>query len=390
MERGQGPYLWDVDGNQYIDYCMGWGPLIFGHSHPPTEEKLKQVLRHGWCLGTAEKFSLELAELIVSHIPWVEKIRFVNSGTEAVMSAIRLARAVGGRSKIIKFEGCYHGHADHLLIKAGSGLAEMAQPSSAGIPPTIIQDTLVLPLDDATAFETTMNQWGSEVAAVIIEPLPANYGLLPQDYEFLKHIEIKTKQCGALLIFDEVITGFRVAFGGMAEKLNIQPDLVTYGKILGGGLPVGAYAGKKDFMDLVAPSGPVYQAGTLSANPLAMAAGLSTLQELLTQLPFATLQQKTEHFCSELESVHKLKHPEAGFKLQNFGSMFWMSWTQKPVKSVRDFSKEQSNRFGKIFHALLAKGIYLSPSAFEVGFLSTTHSDLVLEATLDAWRGVCG
>jgi glutamate-1-semialdehyde 2,1-aminomutase len=271
MTGGAGALLRDVDGRDYVDYCMAFGPLIFGHADPAIRSAAEAALARGWSLGTAEPYSLDLAELITSRVPWVESIRFVNSGTEAVMSALRVARAATQRSKILKFEGCYHGHTDSMLLRAGSGLAEAPVPDSAGLAPDVVQETLVTVLDDERAAEAMFAQAGGEIAAVIIEPLPANYGLLPQRAEYLRTLARLAKSHGALLIFDEVITGFRVGFGGYAAFSGITPDLVTYGKVIGGGFPVGAYGGRRELMELVAPAGPVYQAGTLSANPLALA-----------------------------------------------------------------------------------------------------------------------
>jgi glutamate-1-semialdehyde 2,1-aminomutase len=280
MTGGAGALLRDVDGREYVDYCMAFGPLILGHANAQVRAAAQATLERGWSLGTAEPYSLELAELITGRLPWVQSIRFVNSGTEAVMSALRVARAATERSKILKFEGCYHGHTDSMLLRAGSGLAEAPLPDSAGLAPDVVQETLVAPLDDEGALDSIFARHGTQIAAVIIEPLPANYGLLPQRLEYLQHIARVARAHGALLIFDEVISGFRLGFGGYAASSGIHPDLVTFGKVIGGGFPVGAYGGRRDLMELVAPVGPVYQAGTLSANPLAMCAGLATLRRL--------------------------------------------------------------------------------------------------------------
>ena len=307
IESARGAELVDVDGNRYVDFCMSWGPLLFGHQDPEIAEAVRGALSRGWSYGTAEPYSLELAELITSHVPWAEKIRFVNSGTEAVMSALRVARAATGRSKILKFDGCYHGHADSMLVRAGSGLAEMASPDSAGVSKDVAAETIVVPLDDLKAVEAAFAAHGSEIAAVIVEPVPANNGLLLQREDFLAKLSAIARKAGALVIFDEVITGFRVAFGGMAERTGLKPDLVTYGKVIGGGFPVGAYGGRADLMDMVAPSGPVYQAGTLSANPVAMTAGLAMLKKLLRDKPYAKLEQKTEVLAAALEKAGAMR-----------------------------------------------------------------------------------
>lgn len=300
FSEANGAYLKSVEGKDYIDYCLSFGPLLFGHRHPEIQEVVEDTVRKAWSFGACEPYSLELAEFITSRIPWAEKIRFVNSGTEAVMSALRVARAATGRSKILKFDGCYHGHLDQLLVKSGSGLAGLSSSDSKGIGPEIIQNTLVLPLDDEIALEELFQTQGNQIACLIIEPIPANYGLLPQRTEFLKKCRELTTKYGALLLFDEVISGFRVSFQGMAGITGIVPDLVCYGKIIGGGFPVGAYAGKKELMDLVAPSGPVYQAGTLSANPIGMRAGLKTLTKAWNENPYPGLETKTKNSLQEL------------------------------------------------------------------------------------------
>ncbi len=391
IESAQGSELLDVDGNRYIDFCMSWGPLIFGHQDGDVAEAVKSAMTRGWTYGAAEPYSLELAELMTSHIPWVEKVRFVNSGTEAVMSALRVARAATGRHKVVKFDGCYHGHLDSLLVRAGSGLAEMASPDSAGVPPHVAADTLVVPLNDLDAFRKVMDEHGHEVCVVAIEPLPANNGLLMQTGEFLCEMASITRKHGALLLFDEVISGFRVAFGGMAELTQIKPDLVCYGKIIGGGFPVGAYGGRADLMDLVAPAGPVYQAGTLSGNPVAMTAGIATLKKLLRENPYARLEEKTRVFA---ERVQKAAQKSAPFpvQVQRFSSLMWtvMGAPQSRdglARSLPEIPEEQKARFAKLFHALLAQGVYLAPSGFEVSFLSTVHTDEQLDRVIAAIEG---
>ncbi len=374
IREARGCRLTDVDGNTYIDFCMSWGPLPFGHGDPEVHEATRSALSRGWSYGAAETGSLELAELMTSRLPWVEKLRFVNSGTEAVMSALRVARAATGRARVIKFEGCYHGHVDSMLVKAGSGLADMAQPDSAGIAKHVAADTLVAPLDDEARVRELFDAQPGEVAALIIEPLPANYGLLVQRADFLKEIAGIARRHGALVIFDEVISGFRIGFGGMAAQLGIAPDLVTYGKVIGGGFPVGAYGGRAALMDLVAPVGPVYQAGTLSANPVAMAAGLATLRKLDTAPPYAALEASTRSFAAQMTATARAKGFEP-FAVQHASSLFWpvLGEMRSAVRTVAAIPGTQRERFAKLFHALLDRGVYLAPSGFEVGFLSTAH-----------------
>jgi glutamate-1-semialdehyde 2,1-aminomutase len=382
MTAGSGAYLRDVDGRNYLDFCMAFGPLILGHADPQVRLAAEAALARGWSLGTAEPYSLELAELITARVPWVESIRFVNSGTEAVMSALRVARAATGRSKILKFEGCYHGHADSMLLRAGSGLAEAPLPDSAGLAPDVLQQTLICPLDDEAAVEALFARHAGEIAAVIIEPLPANYGLLPQRPEFLRSIARIARAHGALLIFDEVISGFRLSFQGYAGLIGIHPDLVTYGKVIGGGFPVGAYGGRRELMELVAPSGPVYQAGTLSANPLAMCAGLATLQRLEDGRLYQRLDALGDRLQRALSSV-------PGLALQRAGSVFWICCSAgglpaTPMRTPRSLPADAGQSFAALFHPLLERGIYLPPSAYEVGFLSAAHTDAHIDALAEA------
>jgi glutamate-1-semialdehyde 2,1-aminomutase len=384
MRSASGARLTDVDGREYLDFCMAFGPLILGHADPRVRAAAESALARGWSYGTAEPYSLELAELICSQVPWVESIRFVNSGTEAVMSALRVARAGTGRSRILKFEGCYHGHADSMLVRAGSGLAEAAVPDSAGLPPDVATDTLVAPLDDLPALERLFARHGTELAAVIIEPLPANFGLLPQRPEFLRALAQLARAHGSLLIFDEVISGFRVGFQGYAGLCGITPDLVTYGKVIGGGFPVGAYGGRRELMELVAPAGPVYQAGTLSANPLAMCAGLATLTQLLDGSVYRRLELLGVRLEAALEGLPQLA-------LQRVGSIFWpcLSALGRPLTPIRTpggFPPDAKQAFAGPFHALLERGIYLAPSAFEVGFLSAAHGEADVDALAAALR----
>ncbi|MDF3821142.1 glutamate-1-semialdehyde 2,1-aminomutase [Leptospira sp. 96542] len=383
FKSASGAKLISVEDKTYIDYCLSFGPLIFGHRHPEIQEVVEETINTAWSFGACEPYSLSLAEFITSNIPWVNKIRFVNSGTEAVMSALRVARAKTGRSKILKFDGCYHGHLDSLLVKAGSGLAGESSSDSLGIGTEMIQNTLVLPLDDEESLENLFQTFGEQIACVIIEPLPANFGLLVQRKSYLEKIYKLCRKYQTLLIFDEVISGFRVGFGGMAEFLNIQPDLVCYGKIIGGGFPVGAYAGSAELMDLVAPSGPVYQAGTLSANPIGMRAGLKTLQKLKIENPYPALERKTKDFTAKLTELIN-EYDSVEWEAVCFGSLFWLKEkTSKEIHSITEIPKNHKSQFAKIFHKLLNNGIYLAPSGYEVGFLSTAHTDNILADTLD-------
>jgi glutamate-1-semialdehyde 2,1-aminomutase len=383
--RGSGARLVDVDGRAYIDFCQSFGPLILGHADPDVTRAVHEAVNDGWSFGACEPYSLELAEWITSRLPWVERIRFVSSGTEAVMSALRVARAATGRSRILKFEGCYHGHADSMLVQAGSGLAGRVAASSAGIPDSILNDTLVVPLDDENALAEVFDRGGDSIAAVIVEPLPANYGLLPQRTEWLTAVAQRCRAHGALLILDEVISGFRVARGGMAELHSLKPDLVTYGKVIGGGFPVGAYAGRADLMDLVAPAGPVYQAGTLSANPVGMRAGLATLTKMNASGGWSELNARSAAFCDGLR--RDFARANLAVNVVSEGSIFWCHpRTEGPVRRVDAIPTGQSAWFRKLFHAALSRGVYLPPSGFEVCFLSVAHDD----ETLDAARKAIG
>jgi glutamate-1-semialdehyde 2,1-aminomutase len=381
FKSAKGAKLWSVEGREYIDFCQSFGPLVLGHRDPEVESEVHEMISTAWSFGACEPYSLELAEWITQKIPWVEKLRFVSSGTEAVMSALRVARGATGKDRVLKFEGCYHGHVDSLLVKSGSGLAGVAASSSAGISKAIAETTIVSPLDNDQLLDEVFQNHGHELAAVIIEPLPANYGLLMQRKEFLQKTADLCKKHNVLLIFDEVISGFRVALGGMAELLNIKPDLVTYGKVIGGGFPVGCYGGRKDLMDMVAPKGPVYQAGTLSANPVGMRAGLKTLQKMLRENGWQQLEDKTNYF----ESLVQPALFEKGLQFVRFGSLFWMhTKTPKTIRNVDDIPKNQKETFNKIFLSCLEKGIYLAPNAYEVGFLSLAHSKATIEQAADA------
>ncbi|EMO46816.1 glutamate-1-semialdehyde 2,1-aminomutase [Leptospira santarosai] len=376
-----GATLTDVSGKEYVDFCLSFGPLILGHRDPEVEEVVRETAGLAWSFGAAEPYSLELAEFITNRIPWAEKVRFVNSGTEAVMSALRVARAATGREKIFKFDGCYHGHLDALLVKAGSGLA--GESSSAGISSTAIANTLVLPLDDETAVQKLFEAEGKNIAALIIEPLPANYGLLVQRKEFLLKIVEIAKQYGTLVVFDEVISGFRTGFQGMSGLLGIRPDLVTYGKIIGGGFPVGCYAGRKDLLDLVAPSGPVYQAGTLSANPFGMRAGLATLKKAERDSIYSVLEIRTRTFANGMAELLN-KKADQEWEAVTHSSLFWFcKKTRQTIRRIDRIPEGHKEGFAKVFHVLLKHGIYLAPSGYEVGFLSWAHNDSVIAKTLE-------
>ncbi len=392
IESARGAELTDIEGKRFIDYCLSWGPLPFGHQDPEVKESVIAAIERGWTYGACEATSLELAELITRRLSWVEQIRFVNSGTEAVMSALRLARAATGRSRVLKFDGCYHGHVDALLVRAGSGLAEQAEPDSAGVSAETAGRTLVAPLRDLSAVQDIFATHGKEIAAVIIEPLPANFGLLPQTQSFLKGLRDLTAAHGALLIFDEVISGFRLGFGGMAEKTGIRPDLVTYGKIIGGGFPVGAYGGRRDLMELVAPVGTVYQAGTLSGNPVAMAAGLTTLRKLMRDPPYVELERLTERLAQGIESNRDLA-ATLGFELrvQRQGSIFWPVFGTPTsgdlvVRRPQEIPSVHKDKFRALYGDCLNDGVYFAPSAFEVGFLSTAHSNSTVDRTIEVWE----
>lgn len=375
FKKAQGAYLWSVEEKKYIDFCQSFGPLILGHRDPSVQSDVMEMIDTAWSFGACEPYSLELAEWITAEVPWVEKLRFVSSGTEAVMSALRVARAATGRQKILKFEGCYHGHVDALLVKAGSGLAGVAASSSAGIPQSLAENTIVCPLDRLDLLEQVMLEHGSGIAAVIIEPLPANYGLLMQKSEFLLKVAELAKSYGSLLIFDEVISGFRVALGGMAELTGIVPDLVTYGKVIGGGFPVGCYGGRQDLMDLVAPNGPVYQAGTLSASPVGMRAGLSTLKKMKSLNGWNLLEQRAAYF----ENLVASAFGEKNMKFVRVGSLFWFHQNiNEPLRRIDQIPAEQKIVFNKIFLNCLQRGLYLAPNAYEVGFISLAHTEEIL------------
>lgn len=373
MKKAYGAYIEEVNGKNYIDFCMSFGPLILGHKNTEVETALKQALERGWSYGACEPYSLELATMIKNKIPFIEQIRFVNSGTEAVMTALRLARGYTKKDKIIKFNGCYHGHADAMLIKAGSGLAGTSEASSEGIPAGVAQDTIVVELNDLNSVKAAFDKYKNQIAAIIIEPLPANNGLLIQDKSFLQALRDLCTKENTLLIFDEVISGFRVAFGGMAEATGITPDIVTYGKIIGGGLPVGAIAAKTNIMSKLAPVGGVYQAGTLSANPLAMVGGMATLSQL-TPDSYKKLERYTNNIA-EIFSTWLKKNGYDDIKMIHHSSLFWFIPSNNEIKNIGAIPANLTEKFNKMFYQLLDLGIYLAPNAYEVGFVSLAHDE---------------
>ncbi len=373
IASAQGAELCDTQGRTYLDLVGSWGPLILGHAHPAVVEAVTRAARDGLSFGATCAREIELAERVLARFPFAERVRFVSTGTEAVMSAIRLARGATGRARILKFDGCYHGHSDGLLVKAGSGLATFGQPDSAGVPPEIAALTEVLPLDDEGAVEELFARRGSELAAVLIEPLPANSGLLVQRREFLAKLRTLTQRHGALLIFDEVISGFRVAPGGMSELTGLTPDLVTLGKILGGGMPAAAYLGRAELMERLAPNGPVYQAGTLSGNPVAMAAGIATLDALAE----AGTYERLECLGAELEGglTRALQRAHEPGLVARVGSILWLALQRSPApRAWSQVEKSGAQRYSELHRELLARGVWLAPSAFEVAFLSLAHS----------------
>lgn len=382
IQKAAGAKCWDVEGREYLDFCMSFGPLILGHQNPRVKAEMAQMLERGWSYGACEPYSLDLVQLLLDRLPFIEQIRFMNSGTEAVMTALRLARGVTGKNKIIKFNGCYHGHGDSMLIKAGSGPAMATTTSSRGIPPGVVQDTIVVELNDQNAVEQAFQHHQDEIAAVIIEPLPANNGLLIQEPSFLQFLREITRQTQSLLIFDEVISGFRVAFGGMVELTGIIPDIVAYGKIIGGGMPVGAVGAKREVMEHLAPVGEVYQAGTLSANPLAMVAGRATLQQLTAET-YQALNQQTEHIVATLnewlnERPQK-QHDGKRERVVSHSSLFWIAPGQQSIRAANTIPEHLEHSFYQIFQRLLKRGIYLAPNAYEVGFVSVAHDRPILK-----------
>jgi glutamate-1-semialdehyde 2,1-aminomutase len=386
FSRALGARVWDADGREYIDYVGSWGPAILGHAHPGTVKAVQEAATRGLSFGAPSEAELEIAELIVKLVPSIEKVRLVSSGTEATMSAIRLARGFTGRSKIIKFEGCYHGHADFLLVKAGSGALTFGNPTSAGVPPETAAQTLVLDYNDVAGLERTFAEIGDEIACIIVEPFAGNMNLVKPSAEFMAAMRRLCDTHGALLIFDEVMTGFRVDLGCAQKLLGIKPDLTTLGKVIGGGMPVGAFGGRAEVMDKLAPQGPVYQAGTLSGNPVSVAAGMATLQAISEPGFHARLAASTKKLVDGLAAAAR----EAGvtFCADSVGGMFGLYFAATPPTSFAEVMRCDKEKFNRFFHAMLDHGVYLAPSAFEAGFVSAAHTDADIGATIAAAREV--
>lgn len=383
IKKGKGSHIWDADGNEYIDYCGSWGPLILGHAHEGVLKQVQEVMQNGTSFGAPTELENTLAELIISNHKYIEKLRFVSSGTEAVMSAIRLARGYTKRNKIVKFEGCFHGHADSVLVKAGSGLVTFGNTSSAGVPQSFVNETLVVKLDSEEAIGQAFKEHGKDIACIIIEPIPANNGLLLQRKEYLQFLRDICTKHGSLLIFDEVISGFRVGFEGAAGHYGIRPDIMTFGKIIGGGFPVGMYASSKEIMSSVSPEGNVYQAGTLSGNPVAMAAGIAQLTECLKPGFYSHLEKQTQNLLSGINSISR----PSSLVLRTFsvGSIFWFSFSdQEHVRNADEIGADGIKKFNELYHKLLANGVYFGPSGYEVGFVSAAHTDDDLKKTVAA------
>jgi glutamate-1-semialdehyde 2,1-aminomutase len=384
LERGRGSRVWDADGREFIDYLMAFGPLILGHAHPAVVEAVREALAQGTAFGATTALEVELARLISDALPSVQMVRFVNSGTEATMSAVRLARAYTGRAKVVKFEGCYHGHADGLLARAGSGLATLALPDSPGVPPSYAQETLVLPYNDLEAVERAFQAHGEGIAAIIVEPVAANMGVVPPEPGFLEGLRRLTRAYGSLLIFDEVVTGFRLCYGGAQTLYGVEPDITCLGKVIGGGLPVGAYGGRREIMSMVAPEGPVYQAGTLAGNPLAMAAGIATLRLLQQEDPYDRLEALASRLEEGLREA--IAEAEAPAIVQRVGSMLTIFFTSVPVRDYASARSCDTHRFARFFARMLEQGFLIPPSQFEAWFLSLAHTQEEVAATIEAAR----
>jgi len=384
--RAEGAYLWDVEGKRYIDYIGSWGPMILGHAHPKVIEAVVAAARAGLSFGTPNPLEVDMAQALVDLVPALEMVRMVNSGTEATMSAIRLARGFTGRNRIVKFEGCYHGHGDAFLVKAGSGMLTLGVPTSPGVPAALADLTLTLPFNDFAAAEQLFDEQGATIAGLILEPIIGNANLILPAPGYLAHLRALCTRHGVLLIFDEVMTGFRVAPAGAQQLYDIRPDLSTFGKIIGGGMPVGAYGGRRDIMERIAPSGPIYQAGTLSGNPVAMAAGLATLGLLREPGFYERLQRATARLCDGLESAAR----DAGvaFTTNHVCGMFGLFFSAERVHNYADAMRSDSARFARFFHGMLERGIYFAPSAYEAGFLSAAHDDALIDTTIAAAREV--
>lgn len=382
VAKGEGCFLWDVDGNRYVDFVCSWGALILGHAHPEVVAAVKSAVERGTTYGAPTELEVRLAEKIRAAFPTMELVRLVNSGTEATMSAIRVARGYTGRSKVIKFEGCYHGHADYLLVKAGSGATTFGVPDSAGVPASFSQETLVLPYNDVATFTAVMDAVGDQVAAVIVEPVAGNMGVVLPTPEFLQALREQTRKHGAVLIFDEVITGFRLTYGGAQHLFGVEPDMTCLGKIVGGGFPLAAYGGRRELMQMVAPLGPVYQAGTLSGNPVAVTAGLTTLNILERDRPYAELERKTRALTDAIADA--ARQTGVPVQINRIASMFTVFFTDQPVTDYASAKRSDTQRFARFFHALLERGVFLPPSQFEAAFVSTAHDDATLAFVHDA------
>ncbi|MBD2194772.1 MULTISPECIES: glutamate-1-semialdehyde 2,1-aminomutase [Calothrix] len=386
FDRVKGAYIWDVDGNQYIDYVGTWGPAICGHAHPEVIAALHEALEKGTSFGAPSALENVLAEMVIDAVPSIEMVRFVNSGTEACMAVLRLMRAFTNREKIIKFEGCYHGHADMFLVKAGSGVATLGLPDSPGVPKSATVNTLTAPFNDLEAVKALFAENPDQIAGVILEPVVGNAGFITPDAGFLEGLREITQENGALLVFDEVMTGFRIAYGGAQEKFGITPDLTTLGKVIGGGLPVGAYGGRRDIMSMIAPAGPVYQAGTLSGNPLAMTAGIKTLELLQKPGTYEYLEKITQKLADGLLQVaQETGHAACG---GHISAMFGLFFTAGPVHNYEDAKSSDTAKFGRFHRGMLERGIYLAPSQFEAGFTSLAHTDEDIEQTIAVAREV--
>ena len=384
LARGQGSRVWDVDGNEYIDYLGSWGPLALGHAHPVVVEAVQRAAADGTSFGAPVEQEVELAEIICAALPSVDSLRLVNSGTEACMTALRLARAYTGRPKIVKFAGNYHGHADGLLVAAGSGALTHGVPTSAGVPESYAAETLVATYNDGASVAELFDAWPNDIAAVIVEPVAGNMGVVPPAAGFLNSLRSITEANGALLIFDEVITGFRVAYGGAQSLFGVTPDITTMGKIIGGGLPVGAYGGRRDVMEMVAPLGPMYQAGTLSGNPLAVTAGVATLKELQRPGTYERLEASASRLTDGI--VAAFSQVEIPSTINRVGSMFTGFFNPGTVTTLSEVEKSDTTTYGRYFHALLERGVYIAPSQFEAGFVSVAHTDADIDRTIVAVR----